>query len=422
MGAIRKDQHGARTKERELLRLVESHADDSTRLDRSVDQGLRIIGRLQTQIACNSVALRGVGSGNARIAQQGKHVTQVLVEVQRAKGIRDRGGLEAREAESVEVDVDRRVLADGGDRAADERVLAMLAQVLAHLALDVVRILEDGLERAVLGDEVCGLLGADARHTGDIVGGIALEAEEVRHLVRTHAVALLDSGRVHDRDVRHALLGGDNGGKLRRELVGVLVARDEVDAVTLLLAHARDGAEDVIALEALHAHAGDAHGLEQAADERELSREVGVHGRALGLVALEQLHTPIRAMDIPCADDDVGLEVPKHLEQHAHEAEHGVGGRAVRRGHVGTDGVERAVDQGVAVDDGNGAMGVAGVCRHCFLLVDLLPKSIPAACDTKVDSQLTHCGRCPRVDGEARTPQTASNRCARNQRRHGTGA
>ena len=47
MGAIRKDEHDTGTKEGELLRLIDGNTDDSARLNRSVNQGLRAIGRLK---------------------------------------------------------------------------------------------------------------------------------------------------------------------------------------------------------------------------------------------------------------------------------------------------------------------------------------------------------------------------------------
>ena len=138
----------------------------------------------------------------------------MLVEVQGAKGICHRSCLEGGKDQAVEVDVDRGVAADGGHGAADAGVFCVLAQVLAHLALDVGGVFEHGLERAVLGDEVRSLLGADAGYAGYVVAGVSLEAQEVRHLVWAHAVALLDVCRRHDGHICHALAVGDDAREL----------------------------------------------------------------------------------------------------------------------------------------------------------------------------------------------------------------
>ncbi|VWM25142.1 Uncharacterised protein [Collinsella intestinalis] len=55
----------------------------------------------------------------------------------------------------------------------------MGAQILAHLALDLVGMGDDLVEVAVLRNEGTRLLGADAGHAGDIVGRVALEAVKV---------------------------------------------------------------------------------------------------------------------------------------------------------------------------------------------------------------------------------------------------
>ena len=278
----------------------------------------------------------------------------MLVEMQRPKGICHRCGIKAGKAQRVEIDVDRRIFADSCHITAYQRVLFVVAQVLSHFALDVVGILQHGLKRAVLRDEVCRLLGAYAGHAGDVVRGIAFESEKIRNLIRTHAVVLFYSSWVHDGDIAHALLGGHYARELRRKLIGVFISCDEIDAIALGLAHGGDCTQDVVSLKALHAHAGDPHRLEQTAHQRELHRKRLVHGRALRLVALQKLHAPIRAMNIPCADDDIRLEVCEHLEQHAHEPKACVSRGAVYR-HIGVDGMICAMDKRVAVYHGNGA-------------------------------------------------------------------
>ena len=75
------------------------------------------------------------------------------------------------------------------------------------------------------------------------------------------------------------------------------------------------------------------------------------------LVLRERLDTKRRLAEVERDDDAVGAQVRDHLEQHRHEAEGGVRRPAVRRGHRGRQRVKRTVDQAVAVDDGDRALG-----------------------------------------------------------------
>ena len=87
----------------------------------------------------------------------------------------------------------------------------MRAEVLAHLALDLVRMGNDLVEVAVLHDERGRLLGANARHARDVVRGVAFEAVEVWHQVgRDAVVEVVDALGSHNLDLGDALLGRDD--------------------------------------------------------------------------------------------------------------------------------------------------------------------------------------------------------------------
>ena len=213
--------------------------------------------------------------------------------------------------------------------------------------------LVDALKAAVGLQELGRRLIADAGHAGDVVGGVAFEAQKVDELVGAHAVALLHLGRAVDGDVGDALLRGDDARFVRGQLVGVLVARHEQRLEAKRLVARGDGAQDVVALPALHAHDGHGHGRKQLLDDGELHLEIVVHGRALRLVLLERAHAKRGASRVERADDGVGAGHVDELQQHGQKAEHGVGGRAVGGVHRLRNGVVGAVHERVAVDDGD---------------------------------------------------------------------
>ena len=280
-------------------------------------------------------------------------------EAERGEGARDLGRVEGRELGVVEVEVDRGVGAYGGDLAREQRVVHMGAEVLAHLALDLVGVRDDLVERAVLHDEGGRLLGADAGNAGDVVGGVALETVEVGHELGPDAVIeVVHALGGHDRDVGDALLGRDDLHVVGGQLVHVSVAREEEHLVALVLAATRERAENVIALPALALAHGHVERAEKVLHHGELLVEFGVHGRALRLVLREHLHADERLALVEGADHAIGLERLHELDEHVEEAEERIGRTPVRCAHGLHDRVVGAVHEGVAVDDGYGPRGL----------------------------------------------------------------
>ena len=213
--------------------------------------------------------------------------------------------------------------------------------------------LVNALEAAVGAQQLRRRLVAHARHAGDVVGAVALQSQEIGELRRLHTVTLAHLARAVDGHVGDALARGDHVRELGTQLVDVLIARDQQRAVTQRLVARRNGSQDIVALPAHHAHHGNAHGFEQLLDDGELRLQSRVHGRTLGLVLLERLGAELRPPGIEGAHDGVGIGDIDELEQHGYEAEHRVGGRAVRGVHGQRHRMEGAVHQRVAVDDGH---------------------------------------------------------------------
>ena len=249
----------------------------------------------------------------------------------------------------------------------------MRAQVLAHLALDLPRVGNHLVQAAVLHNERGRLLGANARHAGNVVRGVALQTIEVRHQLGRDAVVQVVHGlRRHNADVAHALLGGNDLHVVRGQLVHVPVASEEQHLVASLLAAASQGAQDVVALPALalaHRHVQRA---QQVLDHGKLLVQGRVHGRALGLVLGQHLHADGGLALVEGADDAVRLEGLVQLDEHVEEAEERVGGATVRRVHGLADGVEGAVHEGVAVyDRDDPALRGCFRCRGGFVLAGI---------------------------------------------------
>ena len=303
--------------------------------------------RLRTG-ACHVVAAL-LGLRPARAAQ---HAALEGAQRQRVKGALHLGRVKGGPHGRLGVKRDRRVAADAGHLARHQGVVCVVADVLAHLALDVVGVGKHGVKRAVLHDERSRLLGANAGHAGDVVARVALEAVEVGDLLGLHAlVERADLLRAHDGDVAHALPVGEDRDVAVGKLVGVAVARDEQHLVALLLALPGKRAEQVVALPALNGVHRHVHRREQLAHHGELLGEQRVARGALRLVLGEHLHAHRGAALVEGDHDAVGVEVFHQAQEHAHETKDGVGGSAVGGVHGCLHRMKCAMHEGVAVND-----------------------------------------------------------------------
>ena len=274
---------------------------------------------------------------------------------------------------------------------------------------------DDLVEVAVLRDEGTRLLGADAGHAGDVVGRVALEAVEVGHELRRDAVVqVIDALGRHDGDVGQALAGGHHVHVVGHELIHIAVTGDEVHVAPGGLTAAGKSPQNVVALPALELHDGNGQTREQLLDHGELTAQVGIHGRALRLILRQHLHADLRTTLVEGADHAVGRELVDHFEEHVEEAEHRVGGAAVRRVHGRRHGMEGAVHERVAVDHGDDAAlaGGSAIGHGDNLISSLNETSLPHRMDLlprvckRGRVQIAHQVRCvictrPQLHGKA---------------------
>ncbi len=210
--------------------------------------------------------------------------------------------------------------------------------------------LDDFLYGAVLCNELPGGLVADAGDAGNVVARVALEADEVRNLVRANAVAELDALRRVDVHVRDAARRHHQRDVVGDELERVTVRRDDARLDPRLVRPRRERGDDVVRLPALELEVPVAEGLDDRAEVRELLAEEVRHRPALRLVVRGQL----RAVDGPRVPGDrnaPGRVVGEQLEEHVREPEERVRRLPVGRLELLGKREERAVGEVVAVDE-----------------------------------------------------------------------
>src|ERR1051325_7297531 len=105
---------------------------------------------------------------------------------------------------------------------------------------------QSSLERAVLAQDVCGLLGPDARGAGELVRRVSAERDEVRYLLGVDPVTLAHLVRADPRQLGDAANRLQDRRPFTRELERVAVrGGDERRAAALLLEHDRGREEGV---------------------------------------------------------------------------------------------------------------------------------------------------------------------------------
>ena len=247
------------------------------------------------------------------------------------------------------VDLEREVAA----HRREELRVAGLVGVLAHrpsaCGRELVGVGDHLLERAVLRDQLPGRLVADAGDPRDVVGGVALEADEVRHLVGPDAVAELHALRRVDVDVGDAARRHHQRDVLAAELERVPVGRDHARLDARLVGARRDGRDDVVGLPALELEVPVAERLDDRTEVRELLAEQVGHRPAALLVGLRDLRA-MRGARVPRDGDTARRVVGEQLEEHVGEAEQRVRRLAVGRLELLGEGEERAIGEVVPVD------------------------------------------------------------------------
>ena len=161
------------------------------------------------------------------------HAAQEAAELEAAEDLLQRGAVGRRRDQLGRVDVERQVAPHRREELRVARLVGVLAHGLAAGRRQVVGVRDHLLERAVLRDQLARGLVPDPGDPRDVVRGVPLEPDEVRHLVGAHAVAQLDAlGRV-DVDVGDPARGHHQRDVLAAELERVAVGRDDAGAGSL---------------------------------------------------------------------------------------------------------------------------------------------------------------------------------------------
>ena len=354
----RQPQRARQPKERALFLVIVHHGGDPLAgINHAGDLSRNGTKRASIAGGCaqNGGNLKRAGSCPALAADQRQETVLHGGDTKRAQRRGNLIGGKRREGRRLKIELNGCIGADGRHLTAQQRVVDVCAQVFSHLALDLVSMRDDLVKAAVLRDERTRLFGADARYAGNVVRRIALQTVKIGHERRRDAVIQVVHalGR-HDRHVGQALASRDHVDVLGHELIHVAVAGHQQHVAAGLLAQARHGSQDIVAFPALGLQNGHVERGEQLLDHGELRVQVGVHGRALRLVLRQHLHTHARLALVKRHDNAVGIKGIDHLEEHVQKTKDRVGGATVRRVHGRRHGVEGAMHERVAVDDGKG--------------------------------------------------------------------
>ena len=157
--------------------------------------------------ARSCAALRDSSRNAPRSAPKARKPPREPGEPKRREGLGDLGGVEGGKLRVGKLDVEGGIGADSCNFAREQGVVHVGAEVLAHLALDLICVRNDLVKVAVLHDERRGFLGANARNTRNVVRCVTLEAIEIRNKVgRDAVVEVVNTFGSHDLDLRDALL------------------------------------------------------------------------------------------------------------------------------------------------------------------------------------------------------------------------
>ena len=304
-------------------------------------------GRQAGQLERGGRGKRFIGAG------EGEHLGQMGIETHFAKSLGDLRAVKIGEFHALQIEVELHIAHDGRHAAARVRVFLMLGKVLQLLALELVEVVVDAVDATIVLQKLRGGFIANAGHAGNVVGRIALQAQEVGELRRRHAIALLNLGRAVNRDIGDALFRGNHVRAIGHELVDVFIAAHKQGFVSQLFVAGRHRAQHVVAFPTLHANNGHVHRFEQMLDNGELRLELGVHRRALGFVLLERLHAECRTSSIERAYHSIGTCHFVEFQEHGQKAERGIRGRAIGRVHRGRHRVVCAMHERIAVDYGD---------------------------------------------------------------------
>ena len=224
-----------------------------------------------------------------------------------------------------------------------------LAQVLAHLALDLAGMGDDTRQVAEFLEPLDGGLGAAARHARDIVDTVADQGQVVDDALRRHA-ELGDDPLPVQALVAHGI---DQGDVLSYQLRQILVAGGDEGCQAAGGGAGRQGADDVVGFHFWHRQQRQPQGTDHGVERLDLLPQIVRHGRAMGLVVGVEIVAEGLARGIEHHRHQFRLIILPQLAQHVDHAYQGAGGLPFGVGQLG-QGVIGAEEVGGGVDEDQG--------------------------------------------------------------------
>ena len=161
------DEQAVRLGKQAFLRLNEEfHAQAHVMLHGGFQRVVRVVAhdrRQAGQLERGGRGKRFVGAGKS------KHLGQMSVEAHLAKSLGDLRAVEIGEFHALQIEVELHIAHDGRHAAARVRVFLMLGKVLQLLALELVEVVVDAVDAAVVLQKFRGGLVANAGHAGNVV-------------------------------------------------------------------------------------------------------------------------------------------------------------------------------------------------------------------------------------------------------------
>jgi hypothetical protein len=260
---------------------------------------------------------------------RGRQAVDERSELELAEPLRHGTAVVSTGARLVQTQVDGQVGHDPTNLAAHERRFAVLGESITELALHLVEVLVDAVQRAELLEQADRRLLPDPRDARDVVRGVALQCLVVEHLVRTEAVSVHHLRLVVDHGRGDAHACGEQAHVIVDQLQAVQVARDDHRVDALGGGLLRERADHVVGLVALELSDRHAHHRGDLAHDRELGAQIVRHRRAAGLVLGVGVEPELGLADVEAHDRVVRLHVLHAAQHDLEEAEHRVDQRSV---------------------------------------------------------------------------------------------